>query len=577
MAENPPQANNESDVSKKETVKEDKSTTITEDSLFERSKELGDVFTDEEVELLEKLRTGNNPEKLEKMDKIVSGIEDRERNKNKGDQTNQDSPLVESNPDPDAESVLDSPKNKEQETVIGEEATKDTVVEKGSPSPIEIWNKLINEKKEISRKISSGELSEKEGAEAKINISWQIIEQGCHIFGVDSSGIRGKVEAELEKQWKTSLEDLYGKNGDAEKKYQAQQRENVERIALNKEADKVMDEKWSKLSEAIKGKYNNNIEQFKQNYFESTRNEIFRRTADDEGKNGILLSKEAFCGMIRQGFNPEDIRPANYWQVIKHSIGRLAVFDTFVSLSKGPLLSISSEKAEEKEKTMGWAEFKKFVSESENSFKQGVFEKAGDLDQEAQKRTQKNKKSAVEQFVLDKNIKELQEVLLQEQKQKRIEKAEKTEQKNKEKREEAEVLPVDKRMKLVNNLRNIWKDAEKIDKAVKTGKRIKTKNGKDYEFFDPKIEEQKQELIESREALSDEIIKIANQLTGRNLKQEAKEKTGYVFDKENLDEEKQKEFREWLTKEVKKIFADQIKKIEEQTEKKVRFKKKVKE
>jgi hypothetical protein len=76
--------------------------------------------------------------------------------------------------------------------------------------------------------------------------------------------------------------------------------------------------------------------------------------------------------------------------------------------------------------------------------------------------------------------------------------------------------------------------------------------------------------------LSNDIIKKAQQITGRNLREEAKKATGYVPDEKNPNTEKQTEFREWLKKEIKEIFEEQIKKIETETRKKVRIKKKVK-
>ena len=137
----------------------------------------------------------------------------------------------------------------------------------------------------------------------------------------------------------------------------------------------------------------------------------------------------------------------------------------------------------------------------------------------------------------------------------------------------AEKLPVVDRMELVNKLRNTWKDAEKISKALKTGRKLKTKNGETNEIFDPKIENKKKELIEAGKALSDEIINIANQLTGRKLKAEAYKETSYIPNIETPNEEKQKEFREWITKVVEEIFKNQVEVIEKETGKKVRFKK----
>jgi len=157
---------------------------------------------------------------------------------------------------------------------------------------------------------------------------------------------------------------------------------------------------------------------------------------------------------------------------------------------------------------------------------------------------------------------------------------EKPEKQPEKKIEKQEKLSVDDRVKQVNKLINTWKDAEKISKALKSGRKIKTKNGETDEVFDPKIEAQKEELIEAGKALSDEIINIANHLTGRKLKAEAYKETGYTPDPENPNKEKQAEFRKWLTLEVEKIYKEQkkiiekeAKEIKEKKDKKVRFKK----
>lgn len=108
---------------------------------------------------------------------------------------------------------------------------------------------------------------------------------------------------------------------------------------------------------------------------------------------------------------------------------------------------------------------------------------------------------------------------------------------------------------LLNDLRNQWEKATKIHTTMKTGRKIKISEG---EVLDPKIKEQNQELEKIKGQFSDKVIKKVKELTGRDLLKEAKEATGYKPRKKNPDKEKQKEFQNWLTKEVQKIFKEQV-------------------
>jgi hypothetical protein len=464
------------------------------------------------------------------------------------------------------ENVLDSsPKNPEQtestETVVGKKATEDTTVEKRDLNPIAQWNELINEKKGISKKVSSGEMSEEEGAKDKINVSWQIIEQGCKMLGINPEEKRKEIEEEQARQWKLSLEASFGKNGDAEAKYQARERENAEREAIDKEMEKSMKLKWDKLPDSVKENYDNNISVFSQHFYEGSRREVFERTSDNAGKNGIFLSKPAFCKMINEGFDPENIRDAGATETIKHFFG-----GGFLSIAKSafsgkelvalPFTDVDGRKGS---RVMGFDNLQRYIFQAEKDFKAQAIKNAGDLDEQAQERFQKNKSSAVDQFVLNRKIKEIQESLLLQQKQ----------QRRQEKIEKAGKISAGDRLEIINDLRNKKSEAEKISKALKTGRKIKTKKG---EIMDPK--NQKEELEKMKGALSDDIIRMAEQLTGRNLRKEAKLKTGYVPDKENPDKQKQKEFREWLTKEVKIIEEEQKKIIKVETGRPLIYKRK---
>jgi hypothetical protein len=124
----------------------------------------------------------------------------------------------------------------------------------------------------------------------------------------------------------------------------------------------------------------------------------------------------------------------------------------------------------------------------------------------------------------------------------------------------------EKKLETLNAIRFAWEQAEKVDNAIKTGKKIEVSKG---EFLYPKIQEK--ELIEAKGFLSDEIIKLAENLSGIKLKKEAAEKTGYGFDK---NPEKQKKYQKWLTKKVREIYRNEILKLEKETGKKIKVSKK---
>jgi len=92
----------------------------------------------------------------------------------------------------------------------------------------------------------------------------------------------------------------------------------------------------------------------------------------------------------------------------------------------------------------------------------------------------------------------------------------------------------------------------------------------DGEVLDPNNEENRKLLEDAKNSLSDEIINIAGKISGRNLRKEAAAAVNY--DLEQKDPEKQNEFRDWLTKEVQKIYEnsmEELKKVAQVSEKKI--------
>jgi len=126
---------------------------------------------------------------------------------------------------------------------------------------------------------------------------------------------------------------------------------------------------------------------------------------------------------------------------------------------------------------------------------------------------------------------------------------------------------VEDRLGLLGRLRGDWNKANEIHVALKDKNwKIKTPDGKLIIGSEAKAK-MEQRLGE----LSEDIIKAAGQIEGRNLKKEALKATEYKLDK---DPQKQKEYRQWLTDEVRKIFEKEKGGIEKATGKKVVAKKK---
>jgi len=112
-------------------------------------------------------------------------------------------------------------------------------------------------------------------------------------------------------------------------------------------------------------------------------------------------------------------------------------------------------------------------------------------------------------------------------------------------------ISVSEKIKLFDYLSADLDRAKKIDIALKKNKKLMIESGK---ILNPEI--QRSEMEDMSEYLSNEIIRIAERLSGRDkgdLVQEAALAPGYDFDKE---QKKQKVFRKWITLEIEKILKN---------------------
>lgn len=84
-------------------------------------------------------------------------------------------------------------------------STSDAVVNFEPEKPIDKWNELVANQKEIIKKISTGELSKEDGERQKKEASWEIIKQGCEITGENFEAAQADIKTREEDQWQTSI------------------------------------------------------------------------------------------------------------------------------------------------------------------------------------------------------------------------------------------------------------------------------------------------------------------------------------------------------------------------------------
>jgi hypothetical protein len=130
------------------------------------------------------------------------------------------------------------------------------------------------------------------------------------------------------------------------------------------------------------------------------------------------------------------------------------------------------------------------------------------------------------------------------------------------------------KLEKLNHLRNLWTNAERINKALKSDRVVDL----GQEKLDAYLGADREKLLEMRGHLSDDIIDTADQLQDRNLRKEFWDKKfeeGKIASATPTEEEKdlfRREFREWITGQVKEIFNKSVKEVESATGKKVKAK-----
>ncbi|KKQ17794.1 MAG: hypothetical protein US31_C0016G0001 [Berkelbacteria bacterium GW2011_GWA1_36_9] len=202
-----------------------------------------------------------------------------------------------------------------------------------------------------------------------------------------------------------------------------------------------------------------------------------------------------------------------------------------------------------------------------------IDEKIAELMKQAKKEVEElyeeKRAASIAQFIKNaeaqKLLREQQAAKREAEKQAREEKEKRSEAEKQAKIEKAQQIPGKERLKSLNELRKKWDEAilkhskiKEIERALKKGEetgeyKIRGVKGLTLEEAKAKIEEFKNELADKNTKRSDEIIDIADMITGRNLRKEAKERASGKGEKgRDLV---------WLTKEVQKIYKEQIKQL----------------
>ena len=194
---------------------------------------------------------------------------------------------------------------------------------------VDVWNermKDLNEALKSKRQIELqlSELYEKDGSERdadeikkleakKIIAARAILEKGCAITGKKIEDEIDEIELAKAYEWEKTLMDAYG-GVDYGRKEQA-----LTEHRLKENRDEAIKRKWAKLSDAEKIQYGSDIH----NFYKQSIQSIYRRTVDDNGKNGIIVTPGAFCELINQKYNPENIDMSGGLDTIKYTFGGL--------------------------------------------------------------------------------------------------------------------------------------------------------------------------------------------------------------------------------------------------------------
>lgn len=291
--------------------------------------------------------------------------------------------------------------------------------------------------------------------------------------------------------------------------------------------------------------------------------ENYERTMRDRYLNEIILasnlSSEQKNGLIKEG----EIIVSNWPSIIVLDKEELSVcirMGIDVNKIKGSLFSkkIKIIKKGAPNEADNLNDFEKILKASQEM---------AQINEEARQKIEQRKNEIIDKgvtdFVLNKKVAEIMGSVEEDEDNKKWEELEKKWKEgapefseNPKETRSLKIETPDDQLKNLESLRASWDQTNIISIALKENKKATLPDG---EVLDPNKEEDRALLENAKNSLSDEIINIAGKISGRNLRKEAETAVNYDPDKKDLI--KQKEFRDWLTKEVQKIYEKSIEEL----------------
>jgi hypothetical protein len=173
------------------------------------------------------------------------------------------------------------------------------------------------------------------------------------------------VQAEIKEAEETPIEELKARaelakvyEGNSEITYQE---------AADHDMRTALSEAFDSLGEKDKEKYGN-----PDGFYEHMNNNIREVTSDNNGENGIVVSKEAFCELLRQGYKPQDLKIAGALDALGYATRRFGVGAIKDIATGGELISIPDKNGN---KVMTFEKIKNLFEEADIGFKQRVEKK----------------------------------------------------------------------------------------------------------------------------------------------------------------------------------------------------------
>lgn len=373
--------------------------------------------------------------------------------------------------------------------------------------PIIGLKKLLEEKKQIEAEIShNGESPEL--LVKKREVSEEIIKQGYAYLGRDPEAGKTAVQQRSEKHWQNYVMSFGGETNylAAEARHLAANQD-----ALDARYDTIISES-KKLSESQKNKLRKRGEIG-----------IGKRIILEKEDMAILLDANIDIMNVERGFLglSEKIKIPG----IEDPFDNIDQFNFFIAQKKKDYL-------------------KKLAQEIANENKTKNLAPEGPL----------------YQYALNEEIQEVKKAILEKQKS---EKEQKIQQKQMQKMEAADKLGPKERMVKLNDMDKSYRRVKRVWTALlskgKLG--VKTEDGRRLNAF-----ENMAEMENLLHKYSEDVIRAAEELTGEKVKKDAMISAGIDPERGPQNEGERLAFREQLTKNVKAIFKEQLKRVNKEME-----------